>query len=56
VITCQRNELVKDVINRYLLKTQQKKEDLLFLFNTYKIGENLRTVNEQGLINDSIII
>ena len=53
-IDCRKNELVKDVIDRYLSKTNEKKEDLLFIFNSKKINEN-KTVQELGLLNNSRI-
>ena len=36
-IAKQENELVKDVINRYLIKTEQKKEDLFFFLMDIKL-------------------
>ena len=54
-IICTDNELVKDVLDRYCFKTNEKKEDLLFLFNSLKVKENV-SVHNLGLVNMSIIL
>ena len=54
-VICKYNDLVKDVIDKYLLKTNQKKENLLFIFNAHNINESFRTVLEQGICNGYVI-
>ena len=53
-IICKYDELVKDVFDRYCFKTNEKKKDLLFFFNSLQLKENL-TVRESGLTNTSIV-
>ena len=53
-IICKYDELVKDVIDRYCFKTNEKKRDLLFFFNSEKLKENI-TVRNATLINMSVI-
>jgi len=45
---------VGDVINRYCFKTNEDKDDLLFLYNSKKLNESL-TVHNAGLNNTSIV-
>ena len=54
-IICKYNELVKDVLDRYCFKTNEKKEDLLFLFNSVNLKENI-TVKKAGMINMSKVL
>ena len=54
-IICKEDELVKDIIDRYCFKTDQKKEDLLFLYNSKKLDEN-QTILEAKLNSTSIIM
>ena len=54
-IICKYDELVKDVIDRYCFKTNEKKEELLFLFNSKKMKEN-ETVQNARLMNMSRIL
>ena len=49
------DELVKTVLDRYCFKTNENKEDLLFLFNSLKVKEDV-TVHNLGLVNKSIIL
>ena len=53
-IICKEDELVKDIIDRYCFKTDQKKEDLLFLYDSKKLDEN-QTILEARLNSGSII-
>jgi len=53
-IVCKEDELVEDIINRYCFKTNQKKENLLFLYNSKKLVEN-QTILEAKLNSGSII-
>ena len=53
-IICKSDELVKDVLERYCFKTNENKTDLLFLFNTKELKEDI-TIQNAGIINMSII-
>ena len=56
-IICKYDELVKDILDRYCFKTNEKKDDLLFLYNSANLQKkNLITVQSAGLINMSIIL
>ena len=48
-------ELVKEVLNRYCFKTNEKKDKLVFLFNGRQLIEG-KTVGNSGIINMSQIM
>jgi len=58
-IICKFNDLIKDVLNRYCFKTNEIKENLLFLYNSVNLNdkkfENI-TVQNAGIINMSRIL
>ena len=54
-VLCKENELLSEVLKRYCHKTIQKKEDLIFLYNSQKLRED-KTVQELGLFNGSSIL
>ena len=54
-IQCKGNELVSDVIQRYCFKTNEKKEDLLFLFNSKQL-DTKKTVEQSALLKGSLIL
>ena len=54
-IVCNRNELVSDVIQRYCFKTNEKKEDLLFLYDSKQLDIK-KTVEQSNLLKGSLIL
>ena len=54
-IVCKYDDLVNDVLNRYCLKTCERRDDLLFLYNSVNLKQNI-TVQNAGIINMSRIL
>ena len=54
-VICKGDELVNDVIQRYCFKTNEKKEDLLFLFNSKQLDIK-KTVDQSKLLKGSLIL
>ena len=54
-IICKYNELVRDVLNRYCFKTNEKKKNLLFLYNSVNLKEDI-TVQNAGMLNMSKVL
>ena len=48
-------ELVKDVLDRYCFKTNEKKDKLVFLFNHRQLIED-KTIRNSGIIDMSQIM
>ena len=48
-------ELVKDVLDRYCFKTNEKKDKLVFLFNHGQLIED-KTIRNSGIIDMSQIM
>jgi hypothetical protein len=53
-IICKKTDLISEVIKRYCFKTNEKKENLLFLSNAKELDEKLTV--EQSLLSSSSII
>ena len=54
-IVCNKKDLIKDVIKNYCFKTNEKKENLLFLINSKQLDGN-KTVEEEHLLSGTIIL
>ena len=47
IIQCNINDKMKDIINKYLIKIEKRKDNLYYLYNGNKINYEL-TFNEQA--------
>ena len=54
-VICKGDELVNDVIQRYCFKTNEKKEDLLFLYDSKQLDIK-NTVEQTKLLAGSLIL
>ena len=52
IIQCNINDKMKDIINKYIIKTEKNNKNLYYLYNGDKINEEL-SFNEQANENDN---
>jgi hypothetical protein len=55
MIPCRLDEKISDIIDKYISKTLEHKENLMFFFDSKKLNPSI-TVEEAGLLNNSFIL
>ena len=55
-IQCQKNELIKDILQRYLTKIQKNQTDLYFLYNGNILDDNTKLSTINSASNEPVIL